>query len=726
MRAPKGRASRALMLLGVGLATGFWSSQAAAQTTNPTDGSARESDSDEIVVTASRRSEPLLKAPLAVSAINQEGLDEAGIKDVETLSTAVPTLQIGVINQNIVLSLRGISTNNVTALGNSSVAFYTNGVYVPRPSGASQLLYDVERVEVLRGPQGTLFGRNATAGAVNVITATPKDTFEAAGDVSVGNYNAFSARGFINAPLTDDFFVRLSYVQERNDGYQDTRGTQSEDYFRADNYGLRLSGLWNVTPSLTWRPTVSFLRDTGAPPMLVPVVPSDNFGIWSRPASFEGYEDKDLYDFNSRLEWRPFDSLTLSYIAGFGREDSLTQIARGGPANLTRWLQRTKNYSHELVVNYDTDRLNAVGGLYYFHESPLGALTSSTSPATEIQFYYDREGSIELEAEAVFGQLTYALTDRLSLTGGLRYSHDKAVLAREPIYFCGINSPISEGAPGCFFLADIGGPMNRNSWSRTNWKVTVDYDLGPNLMAFANVSTGYKTGGLAANGAPMFGPEDVINYELGLKGRIFDGALSFAIDAYVMEYTDQQVSSVRPVGLTNQLVTANAASSTISGVEVEWTWNATPNDRLLGYVAYLDATYDEFKNAVDGFVSATALVDVSGNRMVRAPEFSGRLSYAHTFALGGGGRIEPQISVYAQTEEFLREFNLPTDRQDGYVKLDGTLRFDAPDDKWYAEGFVYNATDEDIRNTVAAAGVGVLFAGYAAPRTYGLRIGVRY
>lgn len=681
---------------------------------------------EEVVVTASRRSETLLKTPIAVTAITQDGLDAAGIKDVETLTTSVPNFKIGVLNQNLALSLRGISTNNITALGNSSVAFYTNGVYVPRPSGASQLLYDVERIEVLRGPQGTLFGRNATAGAVNVITAAPKDSFEAFGDFSIGNYGAFTTRGVINSPLSDELAVRLSFVQEQNDGYQDTRGSTPENYFRADNYGIRLSAEWEPTDNLTWRPTFSYLRDTGTPPMLVPLAPDDGLGIWSRPASAPGFEDKNLYDFNSRLEWRATDDLTISYVAGFGKEDSFTQIARGGQQSLIRWVQRTENYSHELVANRDGERLKVVGGLYYFEETPAGALTSSLSPALELQFFYIKD-PITIDAKAAFGEATYSLTDRLRLTGGLRYSHDRATLPREPIFLCPIGTPVVEGAPGCFFLADIGGPNNKNSWSRTNWKAAIDYDVNDDIMAFANISTGYKTGGLAANGAPQFGPEDVINYQLGLKGRLLDGSLSFAVDTFLMEYTDQQVSAVRPIpGAASQLVTANAAASTIKGIEVEAAWNVTSNDRLQGYVSYLDATYDDFKDAVDGFVSATALVDVSGNRMARAPEWSGRVSYSRTFDLESGASIEPQISLYAQTEEFLREFNQPLDKQKGYAKLDGTLRYNAPDDRWYGELFVYNATDEDVLNQVSAQGVGLLFGGYGAPRTYGLRIGAKY
>jgi len=683
------------------------------------------SELDEIIVTANRRSESLLKAPIAVTAITQDGLDSAGIKDVESLTTSVPNFKIGVQNQNIALSLRGISTNNLTALGNSSVAFYTNGVYVPRPSGASQLLYDVERIEVLRGPQGTLFGRNATAGAVNVITTAPKDTFEAFGDASVGNYGAFGARGVINTPIFSGLNVRISFVTEQNDGYQDTRGTTADNYYRADNYGIRASAAWEITPRLTWRPTFSYLRDTGTPPMLVPLAPDDGLGSRSRPVSAPGFEDKDLYDFSSRLEWRPTDSVTFTYLAGYGKENSFTQIARGGAAkNLTRWLQRTKNHSHEIVLNYNTERLKMVSGLYYFQEKPGGALTSSISPATELQFYYLQD-PITITAKAVFGEATFDLTSNLRITGGLRYSSDKAKLPREPIFLCPIGSPVVEATAGCFFLADIGGPNNRNSWSKTNWKVAADIDLTESIMAFATISTGYKTGGLAANGAPQFGPENVTNYQLGLKGRA--GALTFALDTFVMKYTDQQVSAVRPVpGAASQLVTANAAASTIKGIELEATWRASSNDRLQGYISFLDAKYDDFKDAVDGFVSPTALVDVSGNRMTRAPKWSGRMSYLRTFDFPNGGKLEPQISLYAQSAEYLREFNQPIDRQKGYAKLDATMRYTAPEDRWYSELFLFNATNVEVLNQVSTQAVGTLFASYNAPRTYGLRIGAKF
>jgi iron complex outermembrane receptor protein len=676
-----------------------------------------DSGLEEIVVTASRRSEALSRAPLAVSAVTQEGLDRAGVTDVARLSTVVPSLQIGTAGQSTVLSVRGISTGNVTELGNAPVAFYVDGIYFPRPTALSRVLYDVERVEVLRGPQGTLFGRNATAGAVNVITARPRDTFEAGADVAFGNYGSAAARGFINVPVTDRFFLRGSFTQERNDGYQDTTPSVPQNYYRTDVLGLRLSSLWELTDALSWQGSVNYVHDEGAQPLWAPIAPSDGYGNWERPAQRPGINDKDVIDFRSRLDLRLSDDWTLAYLAGYSQEDSFNQYSFGSLPNAFRyWLDYT-SYSHEVTASYESDRLKGVLGLYIFREDPNGIL-AATSAVSDTHYVFPETSQ---ESQAAFGQLTYSVTDDLRLTGGLRYSEDRADLITEPLYSCPVFA--APGSPACTFVTDIGGTSG--DWSSTDWKIVADYDLTENTLIYASVGTGYKAGGLAAVGAPIFGPEYVTNYELGLKGRVLNGRLSFAATAFFMDYTDQQVSVVRPINGTDQLVTINAAASSISGLEFEASWLATSRDRFDLYVALLDAEYDDFTGAIDPFVSTTQQLDLTGNRLPRSPEISARFSYAHTFDLEDGASLTPQISVYAQSESYLREFNRPEDRQEAYAKIDGTLRYESDSNNWFAEAFVYNAGDVEIRNFERIT-AGTLLGTYAPPRTYGMRLGVRY
>lgn len=676
----------------------------------------------EIIVTASKRSEAISKSPVAISAISQEGLDQAGIRNISALSTAVPNLQIATSAQNTVIGIRGISTNNLSELGNPAVAFYVDGVYFPRPSGMTRVLYDVERVEILRGPQGTLFGRNATAGAVNVITAAPNSTFSAAGDIAIGNYGSIAARAYINVPISENFYVRSSVTQERNDGYQNAKTlTVNQNYYRTDQFGIRTTALWDISDKVNWQLSINYLHDQGAVPQWVNVSPVSQYGNWNTPASRPGVLDKDSVDIRSRLSAEISDGISMSYLAGYSKEDSFNQYSFSDLPNTYRYINDFSSFSHELNVNTDSEKLKTVFGIYYFQEKPHGVL-SATGTVRDANYFFPKT---QQESKAIFGQGTYSLSDDLRFTAGLRYSSDKAKLPTEPLYFCPIFSAISQTAPGCVFSSELGGSTNRGEWSKINWKLGADFDLSEQILSYISVSTGYKSGGLAAAGAPTYGPENVINFEAGIKGRILEGALSFAASVFNMNYKDQQVSVVRPINGTDQIVTTNAGKSSIKGIELESTFRMTNNDRLDAYVTLLDAKYDEFVGAIDPFVSNTIRRDLSGNRMAKSPRISGQMAYSHTFDLENGAALTPRLSVYAQSKSYLREFNLKQDLQGAYAKVDASLRYESPSQKWYGEAFVYNLNNVDIR-TYERVTAGRLLGTYAPPRTYGIRVGAKY
>jgi iron complex outermembrane recepter protein len=698
---------------------------------------------EEIVVTASKRSETLSKAPLAVSALSQDDLTTAGVVALENLTSAVPSVEMKTVSlvNSIEVTIRGITNSDFNPGGNPAVATYVDGIYLPRTQGLNGDLYDLERVEVLRGPQGTLYGRNATGGNINVVTADPRHTFGASVDVGYGDYNDVQTRAMVNIPVTDEFAVRAAVSTHRSDGYFDTLGTTNTNYGAADDYSGRITALWTPTDNLKWRIALEDSVARGTPGLEIITAPNgapvDGYPVFTRPVASSPEPANYVRNFmvRSRMQWDVVDHVSLTYIAGYedlkysaqwasagspqGPEVSLTDGHRTGSS---------KSYSHELDLSVETDRLKNMLGATYLHETEsdfdayhfygLGVLyrggTSLGPTATD-------------EAWGVFDQATYSILRSLRLTGGVRYSSENKGNALNGFgqAYCPITTSLSAGLaqmyiPGCSFSAEA--PVH-GSWTNTNWKGGIEYDLSDAILTYATVTTGFKAGGLNIGGnitPEAYNPEKVTSYELGLKGHFFDNSVSVYADGFYMDYTDLQVTQLSGVAV----ITDNAAKAKIYGAEIEWQWQLTAKDHLGGFFDYLHASYDDYRGAVD---QQTGIVfpNLSGNTLPNAPRYSARLSYAHEFDLGNNGSLTPSGAIYYQSHSYLREFDLPIDTVRSYTKSNLNLTYSDSTNHWKVEAYVDNVEDRVIRNGGITA-VGLYFSDYDAPRMYGVRIGYKY
>jgi hypothetical protein len=369
---------------------------------------------EEVVVTASKRQELLSKTPIAVSAITARSLDQQGITSTAGLTASVPNLQMSTQGQgSLVISIRGISSNNVTELGNPAVAFHIDGVYEPRPEGINQFLADIDRIEVLRGPQGTLYGRNATAGSINVLTATPEQKFAARADISYGNYDDLLTRGVLNIPVIGGLALRLALFREKNDGYTDTHNSVVRNYNLMDEYGGRLTALWSGLDNFKWKLSIDDFRNNGTPPLGIPY--PHRGSIWDATVNTPGNIDDSVLAVRSRMDWNIATDWSLAYIAGYGRINNDLLTDSDGTATINRsahYTRHEEHYSHELDLQYDSNNIKGLLGLFYFDEQPHTILLSSANATgTQTLQFYDL--TIEQKSKAAFGQLTYALTDRL-------------------------------------------------------------------------------------------------------------------------------------------------------------------------------------------------------------------------------------------------------------------------------------------------------------------------
>jgi len=755
----------------------------------------------ELVVTATRRETLLQDTPIAVSAFSQETMDRAHVDDLASLQSLVPNLTVEQHGDSggVHVYLRGIGSANHTELGDPAVSFHVDSVYSPRPQGATVLMYDVSHVEVLRGPQGTLFGRNSTAGSVNVVTAKPRlDDFSGAVSVSVGDYNAIGTRAYVNIPISETFAVRLAAATEKHQGYVDFQPRSpavfSDRYNDQDQYSFRLTALWEPSEALTVTGAVEYFKDQGSGNIALLQTPRPGTKRYSALVDTPGFLDQDNLAYRLRVDWRPADWVELSYIGGLNKMSR--RNASDNDAGATPGFKqehRTDNssfdsYSHEVQAkSLGEGRFSWIVGAFLVKEDNAIRfdidITSSAVPATGPLLVNptapgDQAWSMSfiqpkrtLDSLAGYAQGTFAFTEAMRLTLGARRTTDEKEdrggrnwVCRDfgatvgqgsrilgpgtPVTLANCNSVYT--TPG-FQFAWPGGGINdgKTKDTKTTWLVRGEADLSDDVLAYASVSTGFKSGGLS-DGGRRHRPEELTSYEVGAKTVLFDGALTLNGAAFYMDYKDLQVSAVErlPSG-QQQLVTSNAAAATIKGVEVEFAWRLSEHDRLTGFASWLDAKYDEFLTIDTTYFDANNLantVDLSGQRLRHAPRFSFTAVYEHDFVLANGGRIVPRVQFHYEGDTVISPFSkvYPTlyrgaGEQEAYTKTDLSLRYEAPDRRWEIEAFVQNLENEavktDIQNVGASSNgtpssgptnLGTWVAFYNPPRTYGLRVGARF
>lgn len=700
--------------------------------------SAETTKIQEIVVTASKRSESLSKAPLAIAVLSQSELTSSGAVSVKDLAGTVPNVQLGFsgFGDGVVITLRGIQSAGIFPDGDPAVAVYIDGINIPRAQGLNGNLFDVERVEVLRGPQGTLYGRNATAGGMNIITASPKFSgIEGNILASYGNFNDIRLQGALNLPLSDTLAVRAAFAFQKNNGFWNNLGTV-EDYGKVNDISGRLTALWEPSDTFKWRLSVSNTISKGTPfPSIATDAngkPLDGLPVYKRPMSADLAPDRRLTNLGvrSRMDFEIDDNWSATLLNGFGRVTYDTQFVTTGvplpytlyganAAVLERGKSRNFNTSHEFNLQYDDGKLRNIAGVNFFYED-----NRNWAGFPIYQFGIDYNFIIPhtwQRSIGIFNELTYSVTDQLDLTGGIRYTWDKKGKGDGFIAICGFNY-----APG-FFNYDR-DPNCGNSdngaggeWSKANWKVNASYKMTPETLIYATIATGYKAGG---NGdvnpftglqPPSYDPENIRNYELGFKTRSIDGALAFNAAIFYMDYKDIQIQQVQqPIG---QIIT-NAGAAKVYGIEAEANWRPTRATRISLFGNLLHAKYSKYDNATDE-LTGTTYASLKGNLLPQAADFSARGKVEHDFAVGSSMTLTPMVSVFYQTKSYLRAFNLPADRIPAYSKTDAELKLSS-DNGWSLAAYVQNLENKAIR-TATYPLVGLYLSYYGAPRTYGLR-----
>jgi len=736
----------AMLLVAPGIATAQDAADEAAQ------GAGQQGGFGEIVVTAQRRAESLQKTPIAVSAIGGEALAERGAIDLTSIGSSVPGLNVSEQIGQARLTLRGIGVDNISTGAESSVAFNQDGVFFSRSAAALASFYDVQRVEVLRGPQGTLYGRNATGGSVNIITNRPEFDMQGGVSLTAGNYETINAEAFITGGLGDSVAVRLSGQIQNHSGYGrnivtgsdiDSRHSQAlrgqllfkpderfsillaADYYHADDRSntYHYFGAAGVTPTGDPVTPTAILLGGAVPASARDVAsvrdPSTRAEFWGARADIN-YELSDEVTLRSLTAYRSSDFTLQTDINPLGVD--LFPLDLG---------EKSKQWSQEFQINWDTESNKLVLGAFYLHETIDGVLAAPFNlvalggPDLFVQGFY-AGGRLKTKAAAAFAQDTYSLTDTLRLTLGARYSWERKTVADQSDFdFDRLYDPANPPRV----------PVHnaRKSFESFTPKIGIDLDLGPRTLLYGSWSKGFKAGTFnLGSGGPALDPEKVDAYELGLKTTVLDGRLRANLSAFYYDYSDLQVGKVQ-----GQLVVLeNAAAAEIYGLEGEFT--VEPVDRfIIGLNAsYLHArfksyvTADQARPAGDGTTvdeNGVPAFDLTGKALPQAPDYTIDLSAQYSFDLADGSLTLRGESSWSDRVYF-SPFNRDVVSQPAYnvqnafvtYKNEGGLRLTA---------FIRNIGNKTIRSAgqVATTLLGSPVVGFVKPpRTYGLTVALEY
>jgi iron complex outermembrane receptor protein len=738
-------------------ATSASSRAAAEQSTSPEKDSTGRDQLQEIVVTAEKRSETLLTAPVAVSALSMQTLETSGVVGVQDLNSIAPNTEIRTVgvDNGMLFSIRGVSDTEFNDAANPAVATYIDGIYVGRTEGLATMLYDLQRIEVLRGPQGTLYGRNSTGGNVNILTASPERVFDASADVSYGNYNDIQEHAMLNVPVTDTLAVRGVVARHSNDGYFDTVNTTLNNYGKADDYAVRLTSLWSPSDSFKWRLSIDDFVSHGTPSLDVITGPDGkplNGGSpYKQP--FVGiqepyfFTEPNLYVNNlmlrSRVDWDMREGVTLSYIAGYqhvrDQPHSVLAFPLSGSITYAPFFRDTpaKANDQELDLNTDFGRLHNTTGANYYHQHFYSRGDADNLGGT----LFLAHGDALIEAWGVFDQTTYDLTQALKVTGGIRYSHETDSEENNRFTFCPMdtyNPPNNSlqtllaqqfTLPNCATVGGLSGGATGGavSASHVDYRAGLEYAVSDRTSTYLTVTSGFKAGGLNLGPtiAPQdltFKPEKATNYEFGLKTRLFDNRVGLNTAIFDTEYKEIQITQLSRDAIAD--ITTNAGAARIYGVELEGEWQISAEDHLTASLNYLHATYTDYQNAIDQQFG-TLYPSLKGYYLPFSPKFSGRTEYSHEIPLTNGGRLIGTAAVYWQTVNYLREFNLPVDKVPAYSKTDLTLQYVFPEGHFTVSGYVHNLEDKAVRNG-SFPYLGGYLSSYNSPRTYGMRVSYKY
>lgn len=687
---------------------------------------------EEITVTAQRRETTIERMPAAISVLGAEELTDRGIDNVRELQFALPSVTAGVSFGTLNVAIRGVGRD----VGVPAVAINVDGVYQPFSATQVAAVTDLQRVEVLRGPQGTLYGRNANAGAINFVTHAPTAAFEGWLQGGYAEYDDYVMQGVLNVPLSDRVRVRASAsYTDRNEGFvENIAGGQDVDLgdvlsgrlrmaidvtdtFAIDLAfnGFRREGPYDYT-SYNTPFSAAFIAVNFPQGVEVPLEP------WTTGTDLDSDSKRTSNAVSATLSWRlPFATLrsitahqNLNVEWRDDRDSTSTAIIFG------HQMEHAETLMQELTLSGEAGIADWLVGAFYLAdrgETSLRVVFPSglVSLALPVNSFLERHAPrYDTDAQAVFGDVTFNLTDRLRAFAGLRYSNDE--LSIENYRRRGL-LPDTTVVNLC--LTTEVDP----SFSKTTYRAGAQFDVAPSRNVYASVSTGFKDGGANIGGCNQeYDPEEIEAYEVGYKAQLFQDTVSIRTAAFYYDYQDFQVSQRAGIALA----ITNAAAASVRGIEAELDWRPDAHWTLSAALTVLDATYDEFVNT-DGLNPTGGPQDLSGNSLNNAPEESAQLHVAYRTKPFALGTWTFGVDTAMRSRTYFREFNEKNDSQRGYAVFNAYVIWDSGNERYRVRAFGTNISDEHYYTTLGSSDVfGARGGTYGPPRQIGAELRVSF
>lgn len=743
---------------------------------------AQTADSDEqafegeIIVTAQKREERLIDVPVTLSAVSGARLQELGVSDLDELSNYIPGLNIqeqSANNPGVVI--RGITSDSGSAQQAARVTLYYNGVDISRSRGSYQDIYDIERIEVIKGPQATLFGTASAVGAISIISARPEEGFSGSLTGGIGNFNQRQLGGHLNIG-SDEIAARIAFAFKKRDGYVNNLAPNQDDLNGQNQLGVRASLRFTPTDNLTADLILTYDRQrnpgTAFVSRALPTTsgPGNPFGdayLGGSPRSLQDlYQEelgltRDVYDVNYTVNWEFADDWALTMVNGYRKFDSLEVFDADGSA---AWylefteLAKGDQFNHETRFAYTDDKFRGSFGFNYFHENSIqnvpfsseegtflqcaarlipglpciaanGTVSAAGATAiltggllTQVPYSSVFENQGRNDSYSMFADGTWIPTPSLEITAGARVLIEKR---RSGFYARVPRSLISGGASLIPGQVDTGGQTFRteDSFAAVLPRLNFLYRFSDDINAYATVSKGRRSAtvqlgaratasGPVANFTPVLA-ENVWNYEIGLKGA--SGIFSGSIGAYYLTYDNFQVSVVLPNGTTQ---TQSAGTATNKGIEAELSIKPTSWLSVFGNVGLIDGGIDD---------KATIAANFRGAKFRLQPDVQAAAGFTIDAPLGG-------VTFFATPSVTYRSkifFEIPNNdliSQEAVTLVNVNAGFRFGGDRFEISAFARNLLNEnyllDAGNTGGAFGIPTFIP--AEPRLYGIRVGAKF
>ena len=709
-----GGLAAALMLLPlfVGTSAQAQSAQATAATTT---------GMEIVVVSARKRLEDVQNVPISMSTVSADEITAHGAHDLRDLDHIVPNMvQAGLDSDiNPSVSIRGISSDSRNIGFESGVSVYIDGVYTGRPTSYMQDLVDVDHIEVLRGPQGTLFGKNTIAGVINIVNRKPDETLRGTASFEAGNFNLFREQASVSGPISGDdtWMAGISAYRLDRNGIEDDV-FNGKDYWNEHRMGGRGQLRFHPNDRLDVTLEVDGLNDRSRPETSHVIegfgasfVASDPFDIdIDAPVRVK----RDIWGSSLNGDYTLANGGTITSITAY-RDNQVDFISDDDATHFailtSHFVDHEKQFTQEVRYSSQADRrFRYVIGAYYYHQH-VDTNRVSLAPAgglAPVDLSVSIVASVVTRDWAGFAQADWDVTPSFTLTGGVRYTTERKSLDFNLVGLppFGIISLVTQESK----TSDAWTPM-----------ASAVYKINESLNAYVTVSRGFKAGGYNAdfvgNDELSFGPEFVTNYEGGLKFFGAGDRLRLNLAVFHMDYSDLQVSIFKPF---TGFIIGNAASATINGAELDGALQVGSHTLITTGVGYLDATFDKFITGSGD--------DFSGNQLPYAPRWTFNLGASQEIVLGDWGSLVVRGEYVYRASYFANSNNAVDKRIPGYSLWNGSLLFEPTNSRWNVEAWVQNLGDNlYISDQDAPIGglLGSRSVTYGAPRTYGVRLTAR-